>query len=78
MATHQTEQLRLSFATPLLAALIQGEANNNAVILMLMAGRTSDTFDSVRESLTSCNTPIEIVCAALAYADLLIEENSKG
>ena len=74
----QDKQLRLSVATPLLAALIQGEANNNTAILMLTAGRTSDTLSSIQESLSSCNTPIEAVRSALAYADLLIEETRKG
>lgn len=75
----QDKQLRLSVATPLLAALIQGEANNNTAILMLTAGRrTSDTLSSIQGSLSSCNTPIEAVRSALAYADLLIEETRKG
>jgi hypothetical protein len=73
----QDNQLRLSVATPLLAALIQREATVFAAVLSLSASE-DDAFDFAQELVKNRNTEIKTVRGALRYADLLIEENRKG
>lgn len=73
----QDKQLRLSVATPLLAALIQGEATIYASMVTLLTATGGDAGTIQLELSSSRAEQIETVKAALEYADLLIKEVHK-